>query len=431
MKSRKSYPVYAILKDRSEFFCPAKWTELFLYLNHGTSNSCHHPLPHHIPIDSLINPGALHNTAHKMDQQRLMLEGQRPHECHMCWHIEDMDPDVVSDRILKSQEWSEHISTLSVDPTYVPPFIELVFDNYCNLSCSYCDSGQSSSWAAKIHKHPLELITDHRQLYSKIHIAPGSTKQQYFDAWMNWWPQVRNKIKVMKVSGGEPLMSKNFWEFTKQFRPGENYRFDINSNLTVNPNLFDKFIEVTSNVESAGLAASIDAVGDMAEYVRQGLDYQLFLQNVDRWCTSDHTINFLWLQSTVNILSVWGLVDKLNLHLELKRKYPNKVSTFYTTIVRHPEFQSVLLLPLKLRQQLHDQLREWLAINHNVLAEKEIAMISRTAAYLISDPAHLQNFQRKDLEQDFKKFLHYYDLSAKKSYKQIYSHQFCEWVESI
>lgn len=431
MKSRKSYQVYEILESRSKFFCPAKWTELYLYLNHGTSNSCHHPLPHTIPVELLSNPSVLHNTPHKMEQQQLMLNGQRPEECHMCWHIEDINPDVVSDRIIKSQQWRDHIIDLQVDPNYVPQFIELVFDNYCNLSCSYCDSGQSSTWAAKIHQQPLNLVTDHRQLYNKIHIAPGSTKQQYFDAWMVWWPQVRNKIKVMKVSGGEPLMSTNFWKFTDQFRPGEKYRFDINSNLNVNAKIFDRFIAVTSNVTSAGLAASIDATEDLAEYSRQGLDYKLFLQNLHHWCASDHTQNFLWLQSTVNILSVWGLVDKLNLFLDLKTQYPTKITGFYTTIVRHPEFQSVLLLPIALRKKLHDQLQQWLANHYIRLRETEISMIERTAAYLISNPAHLQNFQIRDLQQDFKKFLQYYDQSAKKSYKNIYSHEFCEWIESI
>jgi organic radical activating enzyme len=421
----------AELETRSQFFCPAKWTELYLYLNHGTSNSCHHPIPHVIPKESLSNPAALHNTDHKLTQQKMMLAGQRPPECHMCWHIEDMNDTVVSDRIHKSQQWQDYISTLQIDANFVPPFIELVFDNYCNLACSYCDAGQSSTWAAKIHQRPLHLVTDHRQLYKKIHIAPGSTKSEYFDAWMVWWPQVKKQIKVIKISGGEPLISKNFWQFAKKFEPNDAYRVDINSNLSVDTALIDQFIDATSNLPAAGIGASIDAVGDLAQYVRQGLDYEQFLINVDRWCKSNHTQNKLWLQSTMNILSIWGLVDKLNLCLELRKKYPSKMGTLYTTIVRHPEFQSVLLLPLPIRQQLHNQLCDWLIANQQHLTTKERDMVARTSAYLISNPDHLRGFDIQQLTLDFKAFLQYYDQTAKQSYKQIYPHQFCEWVESI
>ncbi len=431
MTSRKIFPVYAALESRSKFFCAAKWNELYLYLNHGTSSSCHHPMPHEIPLESLSTPHALHNTPHKMSQQQLMLDGHRPQECNMCWQMEDINADVVSDRILKSAEWIDQVPTLQVDPNHVPEFVEVTFDNYCNLSCSYCDSGLSSSWAARIAQNPLNLDTDYRQLYSKIHIAPGSTKSQYYEAWMNWWLLIRDKIKVLKVSGGEPLMSPNFWNFVEQFKPIEQYRFDINSNLSVKSSLLQKLIDITSNVAAARIAASLDAVGDIAEYARQGLDFNLFLQNVDQWCTSNHTKNFLSLQSTVSVLNVWGLVDKLNLCLELKRKYPNKVSYFYTTVIKHPEFQSVLLLPLSMRQHLHNQIYQWLQSNQSLLSDKEASMVHRTAMYLISDAQPHHNFSNRALQQDFKKFLQYYDARSKKSYQQIYPQEFCEWVESI
>mgnify|MGYP003122122351 FL=1 len=74
------------------FYCSAKWQELFLFLNSGMTNSCHHPLPHKIPLDELEkNIFALHNTKHKMKMQELLLKGERPKECHMCWHIEGAD----------------------------------------------------------------------------------------------------------------------------------------------------------------------------------------------------------------------------------------------------------------------------------------------------------------------------------------------------
>ena len=129
MIKRKDHPTYKLLQERSDFFCTAKWNELYLYLNHGLSNSCHHPIPHAIPAELLSDPNVLHNTPHKLAQQQLMINGQRPEECHMCWHIEDLGDDIISDRILKSSDNRADIQKLKVDSTHVPRFLEVVFDD--------------------------------------------------------------------------------------------------------------------------------------------------------------------------------------------------------------------------------------------------------------------------------------------------------------
>ena len=62
--------------------CYAKWKQVSLHLPTGLNNSCYHPPLHKIPLDSIKkNPGALHNTEHKKQQRKLMVEGKRPDEC--------------------------------------------------------------------------------------------------------------------------------------------------------------------------------------------------------------------------------------------------------------------------------------------------------------------------------------------------------------
>lgn len=430
MKSRQNYPVFPLLQSRGQFFCPAKWTELYLYLNHGSSNSCHHPIPHAIPEHLLDDPYVLHNTPHKLQMQQQMIDGQRPQECHMCWHIEDLDPDVVSDRVIKSQLWQNDISTLQVDAHHVPKFIEVVFDNYCNLSCSYCDSGQSSSWAEKISRQPLQLETDYRNLYNTVHIAPGSTKNNYVMAWNKWWAEIGTQVERLKISGGEPLLSKNVWQFFETLDSDLNVLV-INSNFSVASKIIDRFIEVTNPFKNVAVAASIDAVGDIAEYARQGLDYRQFLSNVERWCSSNKATNVLHLQSTVNALNIWGLTDKFDLSIELGRRYPGRINPFYSTLVRFPEFQSVTVLPIELRHRLADHITAWFGKNDQWLSEREQSYVKKIIVYLQQDSEQLVKLDVTKLQIDFKKFIMYYDTSAKKSYKEIYPAEFVQWVDSI
>ena len=65
--------------------CLAKWKQVSLHLPTGLNNSCYHPPLHQIDAAAIkINPAALHNTEHKKQQRRLMLQNQRPAECQYC-----------------------------------------------------------------------------------------------------------------------------------------------------------------------------------------------------------------------------------------------------------------------------------------------------------------------------------------------------------
>jgi len=417
------------LSARSDFFCPAKWTELFLYLNHGNSNSCHHPLPHQIPSELLSDPYVLHNTPHKLEQQRLMLSGERPAECHMCWHIEDTSENAVSDRFIKAHQWQEHLEELEIDPHYVPRSIEVVFDNLCNLNCSYCDSGQSSSWAARIDKNPMLLESDYRELYRTIHIKPGTTKSEYMNAWLRWWPEIAQKVKILKISGGEPLISPNFWQFFDVLGHCPTLRFSINSNLSVDQHRLEAFANKATDFQSIEISASIDARGDLARYVRKGLNFDLFVSNCDYWCTHTPENCVLFLQATVNILSVWGFDEFLDLVRELRRRYPGRIATCYATLVRFPEFQSVSLLPRGLRAQLADKIQKVLNAGSDCFDDIEQSYINKIITYLRNEPVQMQQFDPAVLRRDLRLFLARYDSFDHLQYSKVLPSSFVSWLD--
>jgi organic radical activating enzyme len=413
-----------------DFFCPAKWDELYLYLNHGLSNSCSHPLPHHIPLDELKdNLSALHNTKYKLGVRSEMLDGGRPKECHMCWHLEDKG--ISSDRFEKFDAWGSDSSGYSLDANHKPRLVEVVFDNLCNLSCSYCDSGQSSTWAAVLNRTgPWGLSTDHRRLYDKIHIKPGSTKQEYLDAWNDWWPQIKDHVVKLKISGGEPLLSPSFWRTMDALQGNSpNLELSINSNMSVSTDRIHRLIGYQDGIKSMNISASIDATGALAEFCRAGLDYDLFLENIDTWLSESKDNCTLWLQSTVNILNVWGLKDKFQLALDLRSKHGYKVGPSYSTIIRYPEFQSMMLLPKDMRLQISQDLYDWSEKNAGSLIGREKNMIYKIAKALIMDPQPVNDLDANDLKKDLIKFLARYRLFSKHQMQDLYPKDFLEWLD--
>ena len=419
----------------SKFFCAAKWEEVYLYLNHGNTNSCSHPIPHHIPVDELKKDfHALHNTKHKMEMQKLMLEGQTPEECHMCWHIEKSNPNAKSDRFKKNETWNKTASDLAVNIKHVPKLVEVVFDNLCNLNCSYCDSGQSSSWAAVLDRHgPFDLETDYRDLYQKVHVKPGYTDPVYLDAWNSWWNEIKYQVETLKFSGGESLISPNFWKTLDSIEKDNlDIEFNLNSNLCVDQKYIEKLSKFQKNLKTIRIAASIDSVGPIAEFTRAGLNFDLFDKNLRWWCENTDTNCSAKLQSTVNIFAIWGFKEKLRYNLELRDQYGvEKFRSFYSTVVRFPEFQSINLLPQNLKDYLYNDINNYYTNNKEYFTESECTYAEKIINYLINDPKPLHNLSTDSLKQDLKKFTKKYQLLSPHRFEEIFPKNFVEWMESI
>ena len=86
-----------VIDPISPSFCAAKWHNATIWLGHGQTTSCHQPPMHDIPLEEVKhNHTAIHNTKHKKQMRKLMLNGERPAECGVCWKMEDSGKDVIS-----------------------------------------------------------------------------------------------------------------------------------------------------------------------------------------------------------------------------------------------------------------------------------------------------------------------------------------------
>ncbi len=89
MTKKRKTETYQEYRDRvinpiSPSFCGAKWYNATIWLNSGTTASCHHPPAHKIPVEEVLkNPKAIHNTSYKKMVRKQMLEGERPKEYKM------------------------------------------------------------------------------------------------------------------------------------------------------------------------------------------------------------------------------------------------------------------------------------------------------------------------------------------------------------
>lgn len=339
--------VKELLNTTGPGFCLAKFRQMTLHLGTGTVHSCHHPHAHKIPLNENVNdPNILFNTQKLKDARKEMLSGGRPGECDFCWRVEDNDTKnihIISDRHLKSSEpWAlqyhDEISEYTGDETIFPSYLEVDFGNACNLRCTYCGPEYSSKWVEHLKQTgPIKLLenTKHVQWAQGWQdldnlVFKNRECNPYIDLFWEWFPEAYKHLKHYRITGGEPLMSKETFRSIDWFinNPNRELDFSINSNLSVPDKLWDKFIDKiiqlrdSDSVNRITIYTSVEGWGERAEYGRVGLDFELFKKRFEQVAAlGDIRIVIM---STYNIFSITSFGVLLEWVRKLKSKYnPN------------------------------------------------------------------------------------------------------------
>ena len=352
--------------------CLAKWQQVSLHLPTGLTNSCYHPPLHEIDATLLKdNPGALHNTPHKKAQRKIMLRNERPQECSYCWTQEDLGN--LSDRHYRSGEpWAaEHFETITNstgDEDAIPSYVEVNFNNACNLKCSYCSPQFSSSWDDEIRRYggyPNSVShNDPSHFVGRRRPIPHREHNPFVDAFWEWWPSLYPKLKHFRMTGGEPLMDRNTYrvfDYVLAF-PKPDLHIDVTSNFSVEEKLWEQYFGYVcqlcnTNIEHFMQYVSLDSgVPKHAEYIRHGMDFNRVLARVEYFLRHIPNRNSLTFIITMNNLSVLGLRQQLEIILALRRYHSTTYQRvwFDTPILRQPTWQSLQILPPVYAKRLQD-----------------------------------------------------------------------------
>lgn len=370
-----------VMKERlnavSPSMCLAKWKQVSLHLTTGMTNSCYHPPLHEIPTEPLtFHPSALHNTAHKKQQRKLMLEGQRPDECSYCWTIEDQNK--LSDRHYRSGEpWAaEHFQEIvdaPWDQDVIPSYVEVNFNHNCNLRCSYCSPQYSTAWEKESEEFgSWPTSTPHNDpAYFKGRRRPIPFREHnpYLEAFWRWWPDLYPELKHFRMTGGEPLMDKNTYRVFDHVlaNPKPDLHLNVTSNFSVDEKLWVKYLDYVkricsdNNVEHFMQYVSVDAFMEKAEYIRDGLDYNLMWDRVNQFLNEvpeRSSITFIITMTNLNVTSVGHLLAGIH---GLRQIYSNTYQRvwFDTPLLRTPEWMRMDLLPESYRDQM-EHLADWM-----------------------------------------------------------------------
>lgn len=445
-KNHDRVKIQEIRRDRmnqvSPSFCTAKWLQTTLYLQTGFNHSCHHPSPHKIPEEEVIaNPAALHNSYYKKEQRAKMLKGERPDECGYCWNIEDLGKDYYSDRHYKTSDtWAwdrfNQIAYSNPEDDVYPAYLEVSFSNACNFACAYCSPDISSKWMHDI-KHngpyPVEFGSHHLDDLERRGQFPYAHDEHnpYVEAFNKWFPEAYPHLKVFRVTGGEPTMSDDFWKTLDYIleNPRPDLEISINTNLGVPEKLINRLIDYAKRLDErckeCQIYTSCESYGEQIEYVRDGMDYEYWKNNVTR--ILDETDCRVLVMTTINVLSLPGFVDFLKDMVAFREKYDSIEYAHRTPIsfnyLRFPPHLQVTILPKEMREKYANEIEKYAMLYHRDFAKtldvhfvlEEINQIKRFCDYMRKDQTSGPKYR-----QNFVQFIEEYDRRRKKNFVETF-----------
>jgi molybdenum cofactor biosynthesis enzyme MoaA len=203
-------------------------------------------------------------------------------------------------------------------------YLEIGFDNICNLTCDGCWGEWSSAWAKKENKLYYTELSD-------INKVPTDLEKLVF-------------------LGGEPLQTNKHVRFLERL---ENLS-DINLVYYTNGMFLIKDIELLKQAKSVNMILSIDAVGELNEQVRTGSNWKQILKFINQVKELDFKLSIhsvLHSNSWPGIADLEKFVKSLNVEWEVNpltfpekldmRKSPNKkdiVDLIQTTSIPNKEY---------------------------------------------------------------------------------------------
>lgn len=330
--------------------CLLKWNWSTIYFQSGTTASCHRTRKYSIDPNNFND---FHNLPAKVNARKLMLDGEWPgNGCQYCKTIEDAGG--ISDRIFQVQQLTDNQLVppeLYNDNTAVnvsPTILEVYFKNTCNMACVYCGPHFSSKWEDENRKYG----SPHNESADTFSITVNQQNVHYKKMVNDLWNFLKindnaKKIQRYHILGGEPFLLEEldqsiaFW--AQHGHP--DLQFSIISNLNIPHTLFQKYLKKfelladKKKIWRLQLTASLDCWGDEQEYIRYGLDLDLWKKNFNL------LLNKPWIYPSINsaisalsIKSLPQLVEQINLWnlnqedvVEEFRSYSNQILHSFNT----------------------------------------------------------------------------------------------------
>jgi len=202
--------------------------------------------------------------------------------------------------------------------------LELNLDNVCNLKCRSCGSPYSHL-----------IFDDELKLYGRTLGDTKYSKNTIYD------DIDHSHLEQIEVFGGEPMLSPNTIDFFKKLKERNKFQdlsIVLSTNCTIEPT--GVMLEGLLECKSLNLNLSIDAYGELNDYVRHGSSFETIVKNMEFY---NELINLRnGKQTRINVhsaISVYTINEIEILNKFVKEKFPKFEKSYQ--LIQYPTWMSI------------------------------------------------------------------------------------------
>lgn len=275
--------------------CKKLWNHLYIGTDSNVLPCC--VADHRYPLGNIKDQSidSILDSDHAQKIRQWMMEGYRTKSCSSCYKNEDNNIKSLRSAFTPTSSQRNQIT-----------YLDVRLNNICNFKCRMCSEYFSSS----IQQETVDMFGKDAVLgYEKISLDSGNRKNRQNNL-EKLRPYLTADLEKIYFAGGEPLITEEHYGILDKLIEVNNFdiKMSYNTNLSrlnyKTNNIFDYWKQF-SNIS---VGASIDASGEVAEYMRHGTVWQDIIDNINAIKINTPHVN-LFIASTVSWPTLENLIE--------------------------------------------------------------------------------------------------------------------------
>lgn len=361
-----------------------------------------------IPESHSLTPEEMFNHPRMQKLRENLENGVKDPACRVCWRMEDEGTTSYRMYSFDENEPLNYNAELEM--------IDVTISNICNLRCRMCTPG-NSNLLMKDHKY-----FEDNNLVDEVNFAikdrwgasfPHATHQS--TQWQ-WLMENPDKIKILKMSGGEPFYDKQVIKLLQTYIDNDTAK-DITLAFHTNATQFDdNLVAMLKKFKNNEHTLSIDGFGKVYDYIRYPGKFDDITPLVGKYFDEvvDNTkwTDFNFVLTSLNVLNINEYIDWI-------LTFNIKPALVFTEVYPINRGISIKRLPVSILEEARKR----------ILPYVEMKNIDYSTAELVRqlDSAIKNNEEDKDL---MLKEITLFDKSRNQSYKDFLDPLLIEWLDS-
>jgi len=317
------------------------------------------------PVSSTDKPSILQlmNTDEYKKLRLNMLNNTPSSVCQRCYDVEKLGTWSLrqSNNAVRGKDNLNLVKSTKLDGTidkFKLKYLDIRWSNICNFKCRSCGPEFSSLHAKEFadKKEGKQYLN----VFNMEEIVVGNNKDGTFFEKMT--PYLHH-VEEVYFAGGEALITPEHYQLLDFWL--ENEQTDIKLTYTTNFSVFkfkDKnVIDYWKKFKDVEIFASLDAMGDVAEYLRSGTNWAEIEENIKMVKEKVPHVRF-HITPTISIWNVHQFPAFYEYMVEKRYIDPTVDGGLRLNMLTHPWYASIQILPYAYRQKL---VSEWRRIRSN------------------------------------------------------------------